>query len=52
MARHWWDRLLYNQTAKRLKTALVGREHTVIAYPIDAATKTDPRRPPNSTSES
>jgi amino acid transporter len=31
VARHWWDRLLYNQTAKRLKAALVGREHTVIA---------------------
>jgi amino acid transporter len=30
-ARHWWDRLLYNQAAKRLKSALVGREHTVIA---------------------
>jgi amino acid transporter len=29
--RHWWDRLLYNQTANRLKAALVGREHTVIA---------------------
>jgi hypothetical protein len=29
--RHWWDRLLYNQTARRLKSALVGREHTVIA---------------------
>ena len=31
VARHWWDRMLYNQTAKRLKAALVGREHTVIA---------------------
>lgn len=31
VARHWWDRVLYNQTAKRLKAALVGREHTVIA---------------------
>ena len=31
VARHWWDRLLYNQSAKRLKAALVGREHTVIA---------------------
>ena len=31
VARHWWDRLLYNQTARRLKAALVGREHTVIA---------------------
>ena len=31
VARHWWDRLLYNQAARRLKTALLGREHTVIA---------------------
>lgn len=31
VARHWWDRLLYNQTAKRLKAALIGRERTVIA---------------------
>ena len=31
VARHWWDRLLYNQSAKRLKSALLGREHTVIA---------------------
>jgi amino acid transporter len=31
VARSWWDRILYNQTAKRLKSALVGREHTVIA---------------------
>jgi amino acid transporter len=31
VARHWWDRLLYNQSAKRLKATLIGREHTVIA---------------------
>ncbi len=31
VARRWWDRVLYNQAAKRLKRALVGREHTVIA---------------------
>ncbi|MEA2519065.1 MAG: hypothetical protein QOF49_1145 [Chloroflexota bacterium] len=31
VARHWWDRVLYNQSANRLKSALVGREHTVIA---------------------
>jgi amino acid transporter len=31
VARHWWERLLYNQTAKRLKQAILGREHTVIA---------------------
>ena len=31
VARHWWERLLYNQTSKRLKAAILGREHTVIA---------------------
>jgi amino acid transporter len=31
VARRWWDRVLYNQVARRLKAALVGREHTVIA---------------------
>ncbi len=29
--RHWWDRVLYNQAARRLKRAFIGREHTVIA---------------------
>ena len=31
VARHWWDRLLYNQTGQAPEGALVGREHTVIA---------------------
>ncbi len=31
VARHWWDRVLYNRTAKRLKSAILGREHTVVA---------------------
>ncbi len=31
VARHWWDRLLYNQVAKRMRAAILGREHTVIA---------------------
>jgi amino acid transporter len=31
VAQHWWDRLLYNQQAKRLKASLIGREHTVVA---------------------
>jgi amino acid transporter len=31
VARHWWERLLYNQQSRRLKAALVGREHTVVA---------------------
>jgi amino acid transporter len=29
--RHWWDRLLYNQTSARLKRALVGRPDTVVS---------------------
>lgn len=31
VARHWWERMLYNQSARRLRAALVGRDHTVIA---------------------
>jgi amino acid transporter len=31
VARYWWERMLFNQSARRLKAALVGREHTVIA---------------------
>ncbi|MGH2408663.1 MAG: APC family permease, partial [Candidatus Limnocylindrales bacterium] len=30
VARSWWERLLYNQAAKRLRSALVGRPHTVV----------------------
>jgi hypothetical protein len=30
VGRHWWDRFLYNQAARRLRAELVGREHTVI----------------------
>jgi amino acid transporter len=29
--RHWWDRLLYNQNANRLRQALLGRPGTVVA---------------------
>ena len=38
--RHWWDRLLYNQTANRLKRALVGRPDTVVADVPYGATRT------------
>ena len=31
VADHWWEQLLYNQTAKRLRRALLGRPDTVIA---------------------
>jgi amino acid transporter len=30
VARSWWERLLYNQSAKRLRSTLLGRPHTVI----------------------
>jgi len=28
--KHWWERGLYNQSARRLRAALIGRPHTVI----------------------
>ena len=30
VARHWWERILYNQASKRLRTVLLGRPHTVV----------------------
>jgi amino acid transporter len=30
VAERWWERILYNQSSKRLRTALLGRSHTVI----------------------
>jgi hypothetical protein len=30
VARSWWERMLYNQAAKQLRTALLGRPHTVV----------------------
>ena len=29
--RHWWDRILHNQKASRIREALVGRYNTVVA---------------------
>jgi amino acid transporter len=29
VARSWWERILYNQSARRLRAALLGRPHTV-----------------------
>jgi amino acid transporter len=31
VARHWWERLLYNQLSNRIRQALIGRPHTVVA---------------------
>ena len=30
VARHWWERVLFNQSANRLRRALLGRPHTVV----------------------
>jgi len=30
VASSWWERILYNQSANRLKRALIGRAHTVV----------------------
>jgi amino acid transporter len=30
VARSWWERILYNQSARRLRGALLGRKHTVV----------------------
>jgi amino acid transporter len=30
VARSWWERILYNQSANRLRKALLGRAHTVV----------------------
>jgi amino acid transporter len=30
VARRWWERILYNQSVKRLRSSLLGRPHTVV----------------------
>ena len=45
VARHWWERLLYNQTARRLRQALLGRPDTVVAnVPYRPAERPRPSR--------
>jgi hypothetical protein len=50
VARSWWERLLYNQSAKRLRKALLGRPHTVVVdvpyqrdEDLDEPDETEPR---------
>ena len=50
VARSWWERLLYNQSAKRLRQALLGRPHTVVVdvpyqrdEGLDEPDRTEPR---------
>ena len=47
--RHWWDKLLYNQTTQRLRRALIGRPDTVVAnvpYRREERPRPDEPRPP------
>jgi hypothetical protein len=30
VASHWWERILYNQSARRLRSILLGRPNTVV----------------------
>ena len=30
VARHWWERILYNQSSRQLRRVLLGRPHTVV----------------------
>ena len=48
VARHWWERILYNQSARHLRTMLLGRPHTVVVdvpYRRDDAVRDDPLEP-------
>jgi len=59
VARRWWERILYNQSVKRLRSALLGRPHTVVVNvpyrredpslfgrPIDQGAEPAASRPP------
>ena len=48
VARTWWERILYNQSARRLRQALLGRRHTVVVnvpYRREEATAPEPKGP-------
>jgi amino acid transporter len=51
VARHWWDRLLYNQITNGLKRALLGRPNTVVTtVPYRREADTLAARPSSGTS--
>ena len=45
VARSWWERILYNQSARRLRTALLGRRHTVVVNVPYRREEPDPAPP-------
>jgi amino acid transporter len=42
VARSWWERMLYNQAARQLRAALLGRAHTVV---VNVPYRRDDSRP-------
>src|SRR4029078_10768341 len=47
VARRWWERVLYNQSAQRLRAALLGRPHTVVVnVPYRRESDDRPEAPP------
>jgi amino acid transporter len=46
VASSWWERLLYNQSAKRLRAALLGRPHTVVVNVPYRREERDASNPP------
>ena len=51
VARSWWERILYNQSAKRVRAALLGRPHTVVVnvpYRREETTEAEPSDAPPS----
>jgi amino acid transporter len=47
VAHHWWERGLFNQSAKRLRAALIGRHHTVIVDMPYRRRRPDPEAVPS-----
>jgi len=51
VARSWWERILYNQNVKRLRTALLGRRHTVVVNVPYSREDIEPMIPPDRPAE-
>ena len=46
VAHHWWEQILFNQSARRLRRALLGRKHTVVVnVPYRREHEPDPPEP-------
>ena len=50
VARSWWERLLYNQSANRLRGALIGRPHTIVVN-VPYRRENEPEGAPHATAQ-